>query len=177
MAEGRQAEPSYLSPTNTAPELARLYEIHAPRLVGMMWAFLGDRASAEDVVQDTFLRVGQRWRDIRDPSRAPAYLRSTAFNLARSRLRRRVVALRHMPEFPTPGPSAEEGTILRADQEEVAAALRSLPARQRACLILRYYDDMTDSQIAIDLGLSPSSVKTHIARGLASLESRLEGRR
>lgn len=158
------------------PELARLYELHAARLTGMMWAFLGDRAAAEDVVQDTFLRVGRRWRDVRDITSAPAYLRSTAFNVARSRLRRRVVALRHQAEPPGFGPSAEERTMLRADQQEVASALRALSPRQRACLVLRYYDDMTDAQIADDLGLSPSSVKTHVARGLATLETRLRGR-
>ena len=158
------------------PDLARLYELHAARLVGMIWVFLGDRQSAEDVVQDTFMRVSRRWSGIRDRGAAPAYLRATAFNLARSRLRHRVVVRRYRPEGPGVAASAEDRTMLRADQQEVAAALQTLPGRQRACLILRYYEDMTDVQIADDLGLSPSSVKTHIARGLAAVESRLRGR-
>jgi RNA polymerase sigma-70 factor (sigma-E family) len=166
----------YLTQRAIEPDLATLYRIHASRLIGLMWAFLGDRAMAEDVVQDTFVRVGRRWADIRDMCSAPAYLRSTAFNLARSRLRHRVVARRHTVEAPGLSPSAEDRTMLRAEQQEVADALQALSARQRACLVLRYYEDMTDVQIAADLGLSPSSVKTYIARGLAALDSRLEGR-
>ena len=156
--------------------ITRLYGAYAAELTGLIWAFLGDRAAAEDVVHESFMRLHQHWNRLRDPARAPAYLRSTAFNLSRSRLRHGVVVSRHAPEAPAASSSAEEGTMLRADQEEVADALRSLPGRQRACLVLRYYADLTDVQIAADLGLSPSSVKTHIGRGLAALETRLAGR-
>ena len=156
--------------------ISRLYRAHVVELTGMIWAFLGDRAAAEDVVHESFMRMHQHWHRLRDPARAPAYLRSIAFNLSRSRLRHGAVVSRHKPEALAAISSAEEGTMLRADQQEVADALHSLPGRQRACLVLRYYADMTDVQIAADLGLSPSSVKTHIARGLAALETRLAGR-
>ena len=154
--------------------VSALYRSHAADLVGMIWAFLGDRPAAEDITQEAFLRLRQRWGQLRDRASAPAYLRSTAFNLARSGLRHHLVVSRHAGETIVPLSSAEEGTMLRADQQEVADALRSLPPRQRACLVLRYYADMTDTQIAEHLGLSASSVKTHIARGLARLTAELE---
>jgi RNA polymerase sigma-70 factor (sigma-E family) len=158
-------------------DLAHVYRQHAAEMVGMLWAFLGNRGAAEDVVQDSFVKLSQKWGELRDPSSAAAYVRSTAFNLARSRLRHQLVVLRHRDAPPGWSASAEEGTILRADQIEVADALRSLPGRQRACVVLRYYADLTDNQIAGDLHISPSSVKTHLARGLASLEARLADRR
>jgi RNA polymerase sigma factor (sigma-70 family) len=113
---------------------------------------------------------------MRDQDRAAGYVRATAMNLARSRLRHRMVVLRHPPKHPVDAISAEEDVMLREDHREVVAALRRLPLRQRECLVLRYYAELTDNEIARTLGISANSVKTHLGRGMASLEVRLEAR-
>lgn len=106
--------------------------------------------------------------------RTPAYLRSIVLNLARDENRRGLVSLRHRLPM-TAASSAIDDTIeLRDDQRAVIAALRQLPNRQRTCLVLRYYDELSPGDIASSLGISPNSVKTHLQRGLANLESALE---
>ena len=156
--------------------LVDLYRDHAKELVEMLWVFVGDKGTAEDIVQEAFLRLHRAWSRLDHTRSVPAYLRATAFNLARSGFRRRMVALRHRPAAPPNAASAEAGAILREDQQEVAQALRRLPARQRECVVLRYWADLSDREIAATLGLSPNSVKTHLRRGLATLEQRLENR-
>ena len=96
---------------------------------------------------------------------------------ARSGFRRRLVALRHRPDPAPAVPPAADDVLLRDDQRAVIDALRALPARQRECLVLRFYADLSESEIASTLEISPNSVKTHVRRGLAALEARLEERR
>ncbi len=108
-----------------------------------------------------------------DGDRLPAYLRSAVLNGARSHLRHRRMARRHVQ--PVPGPSAgPEADPLAGDHDRVLVALRSLPDRQRAVLALRYYLDLPEAEIARTLGISAGSVKTHAHRGLATLAERLE---
>jgi RNA polymerase sigma-70 factor (sigma-E family) len=157
--------------------LVALYREHATRLVGMLTVYVGSQAAAEDLAQEAFLRTYRAWERVRDEDRAAAYLYKAAFNLARSGFRRRLVALRHRPE-PTPAVrAAVDDVVLRDDQRAVVDALRNLPARQRECLVLRFYADLSESEIASTLAISPNSVKTHVRRGLAALEARLEERR
>jgi RNA polymerase sigma-70 factor (sigma-E family) len=153
--------------------LVDLYRKHAKELVEMLWVFLGDRAAAEDIVQESFIRLHRAWPRLDHSRPLGGYLRTTAFNLARSGLRRRMVALRHRPAPMHDVASAEAGVVLREDQREVAAALRRLPARQRECIVLRYWADQTEAEIAATLGVSVNSVKTHLRRGMEALERRL----
>ena len=104
------------------------------------------------------------------------YLRATVMNLARSRMRRRLVARRRVEPTVRPAMSAEEHVVLLDDQQEVLDAVRSLPRRQRECLVLRYYLDLSEAEIASTLGISNGSVKSHSHRGLAALAQRLEER-
>ena len=96
-------------------------------------------------------------------------------NLARDHNRRGLVSLRHREALtPDQDPDAPEDRIVQSeDQDEVVVALRSLPPRQRDCLVLRFYLDLTEVQIADTLGISPNSVKTHCRRAMAGLRSRL----
>ena len=153
--------------------LVDLYRKHAKELVEMLWVFLGDRAAAEDIVQESFIRLHRAWPRLDHSRPLGGYLRTTALNLARSGLRRRMVALRHRPAAAADVPSPEAGVVLREDQQEVAAALRRLPARQRECIVLRYWADQSDTEIAATLGVSANSVKTHLRRAMAALERRL----
>ena len=158
-----------------ADGLADLYRSYAPDLLEMLWVFVGDKATAEDLVQEAFIRVHRAWPRL-DSSAARSYVRTTAFNLARSGFRRRMVALRHRPTGPGPAESPEVDVVLREDQREVTAALRRLPARQRQCVVLRYWTELGDQQIAAELGISVNSVKTHLRRGLVAMEKQLENR-
>jgi RNA polymerase sigma-70 factor (sigma-E family) len=155
--------------------VGEVYRAEAANLVRLARFFVDDRDAAEDLVQEAFIRLARSTHRIRDPERAPAYLRSIVLNLARDHNRRGLVSLRHQPAAePTP-PSIEEAMGTKEDQGIVIEALRQLPIRQRDCLVLRYYLELGVPQIASTLGLSPNSVKTHLSRGLRSLEHRLEG--
>lgn len=150
-----------------------LYRDHSKELVEMLWVFVGDKGTAEDIVQEAFLRLHRAWPRLDHTRSLAGYLRTTAFNVARSGFRRRLVARRHRPPAAAEAASAESGMMLREDQREVASALRGLSARQRECVVLRYWGDLSDREIAATLGVSANSVKTHLRRGLAALEQRL----
>ena len=157
--------------------IVQLYREHAAWLLGLLEVFVGDRATAEDLAQEAFLRTYRAWSRIGDQDRAAGYLRTTALNLARSGFRRRVVALRHRGAPPRDHVGADEVVVLRDEQREVVDALRELPRRQWECLVLRFYGDLSEAEIASTLGISANTVKTHTRRGLEALELRLEGTR
>ncbi len=159
-----------------------LYAAHWRALVRLAWLLLHDEPLAEDIVQDAFVAVHRRWDSLRDPAKATAYLRRSVVNGARSALRHRGVEQRHLA---TVGPSLTLGDLDRRDgpqdeavarerHHEMLAALAGLPERQREVLVLRYYLDLSEAQIAHALGISAGSVKSHASRGLAALRTRQE---
>ncbi|GAC1597511.1 MAG: SigE family RNA polymerase sigma factor [Acidimicrobiales bacterium] len=155
--------------------LAELYRAHAKALVEMLWVFVGERAEAEDLCQEAFIRLHRVWNRIDRTADVGAYLRTIAFNLARSGFRRHQIARRLHPLPDAAGaPAADEGVELRTDQRELLGALRRLPARQRECVVLRYWQEQSDTEIAVTLGISPNSVKTHLRRAMDSLERYVE---
>lgn len=156
--------------------VADLFREHARSLVRMARLFADDRNAAEDLVQEAFLRLRRALPRIEKPARAVAYLRSIVLNLARDHNRRGLVSLRHRPPTNEAQATVEDRLVLREDQRQVIDALNSLPTRQRDCLVLKYYLDLTTLAIAETLGLSVNSVKTHVRRGMAALEARLEDR-
>jgi RNA polymerase sigma-70 factor (ECF subfamily) len=156
-------------------EVADLYRLEATNLVRLARFFVDDRDAAEDLVQEAFIRFARTSGRIRDAERTSAYLRSIVLNLARDHNRRGLVSLRHRPSAEPEGPSLDEMVALAADQLLVIEALRELPRRQRDCLVLRYYMELTVSEIGTTLGISGNSVKTHLQRGLRSLELALGG--
>lgn len=153
--------------------VADLYRAESANLVRLARFFVDDRNAAEDLVQEAFIRLARTAGRIRDAERAPAYLRSIVLNLARDHNRRGLVSLRHQPAADPAPPSVEDEIGVREDQRRVIEALRGLPKRQRDCLVLRYYLELSVGEIASDLGLSVNSVKTHLQRGLRSLEMQL----
>lgn len=157
--------------------IADLFNEHARSLVRLARFFVDDRNAAEDLVQEAFLRLHGSFHRIENRDRAVAYLRSIVLNLARDHNRRGLLSLRHrLPEEQGPA-SVEDRIVMREDQREVFDALQSLPNRQRDCLVLRYYLNLNPPDIAATLRLSVNSVKTHLRRGLAALEIRLEAKR
>lgn len=154
-------------------ELEAAYREHYRSLVRLASLLVDDVGTCEEIVQDAFVRVWRRGPALRDDDRLPAYLRSAVLNGARSHLRHRGVARRHLQPVPDPTEGPEAGA-LAGDADRVLAALRTLPDRQREVLALRYYLDLTEAEIAATLRISAGSVKTHAHRGLATLAERLE---
>ena len=146
-------------------------------MVRLASLLLHDVGEAEEVVQEAFVAAYARWDRVRDADSAPAYLRSAVLNLARSRMRHRKVVARLAPPPAGSVPATDE--VIEADDERrrMIGALRTLPARQCECLVLRYYLDLSEAEIAATLGISAGSVKTHTHRGLAALARRLESGR
>ena len=163
-------------PLHAVTDLAGAYHEHYASLVRLASLLLDDVGSCEEVVQDAFVRIWQQGAELRSPDKLPAYLRSAVLNGARSRLRRRLVQRRHLATVPPPGSqrAAEDDALAGDPDRAVLGALRRLPDRQREVLVLRYYLDLPEAEIAATLGISPGSVKTHAHRGLATLASRLE---
>jgi RNA polymerase sigma-70 factor (sigma-E family) len=158
-------------------EVAALFRAEYRSLVRLATLLLGDRGSAEEVVQDAFVKLQLGWRRIREPEKAPAWLRSAVLNGARSQLRHRDVRRRHLEVVVDRVDSAEAGAIASDEHRRVIAALRTLPERQREALALKFYLDLSEAETATAMGVSAGSVKTHVHRGLAALASILEEER
>jgi RNA polymerase sigma-70 factor (sigma-E family) len=154
--------------------VTELYSTHYRSLVRLAALLIRDVATAEEVVQDSFVAMHTGWRRLCDSDKALSYLRQSVVNRSRSVLRPRVVADRNAPEPPADMPNAEHGAIVLLERSAVMAALRALPPRQREVLVLRYYGDMSEAQVASVMGISRGSVKTHTASAMSALRSVLE---
>src|SRR3954470_24925714 len=153
-----------------------LFHAEGQSLVRLARLFVDDRDAAEDIVQEAFLRLSRHAGKINDIERAPAYLRSIVLNLARDNNRRGLVSLRH---HATRGRDVDVGIdtadqfVRSEDHRRVLDAVRKLPARQRDCVTLRYFEEMSIDDIANTLGVSMNSVKTHLQRAMAALDRTL----
>ena len=155
--------------------LEQLYAAHWRQLVRLSVLLVRDQGAAEEIVQDSFVAVHDRWSRLRDPEHGLAYLRQSVVNRSRSHLRHRKVVLAHAERQPTPGsaPGADHPSYDVARRAAVLDALRRLPQRQREVLALRYYLDLTEAEIADALGISRGAVKSHASRGAAALRADL----
>jgi len=143
--------------------LADLYRREYAGLVRLAHLLTGSNEAAEDLVQDAFVRLHRSWARADRPA---AYLRTTVVNRCRTWQRRQVLERRHRP---APGP-AEAATEAR----ELLDALARLGARQRAALVLRFYADLPEAEIAAALGCRPGTVKSLLHRGLRRLEEMID---
>jgi len=146
-----------------------LYHEHALSLIRLAHIMLGSRAGAEDIVHDAFCGLYRRWEHLTDPGNALGYVRSSVLNGCRTALRRSRLADLTRSYQPAAA-SAEAAALSGEERREVVRALRRLPERQREVLVLRYYLDLPDEQIAADLGIRPSTVRSTRHRALAALE-------
>jgi RNA polymerase sigma-70 factor (sigma-E family) len=158
----------------------RLFRERYGELVRMARLLVDDTETAEEVVQEAFVRLYGGWRRLRDPERAEAYLRSSVWNLARDSLRRRRTRRAHDARRPEPPPDAAgpADTVVHDAhrsrvEAELAAALDRLPARQRECVLLRYWGELPEKDVAATLGIGTGSVKRHVHRALARLATDL----
>jgi RNA polymerase sigma-70 factor (sigma-E family) len=161
--------------TNTEAEqaLAAAFADHYDRLCRLAFLILGDKGRAEESVMEAFLRVFRRWDRLREPERVDAYLCRTVVNLCRSRLRRWAVELRANEASGGARPW-ERDELRSVVHNEVWEAVRRLPPRQRAAVVLRYYLDLSEREVAETLRCSPGTVKSQLAKARASLGRRLK---
>jgi RNA polymerase sigma-70 factor (sigma-E family) len=165
-----------LSPGASASVTA-LYAEHALGLVRLAVVLTGDQATAEDIVQDAFFGLYRRWDQLQDTTAPLGYVRVSVVNGCRTALRRRSrfglgvgadigVESADRPEMAA---SVEDRALLSEAQRTVAAALRRLPQRQREALVLRYYLELSEAEIAATMGISRGTVKSATHRGLAAI--------
>ena len=152
--------------------LAALYALHYRALVRLAALLLDEPAACEDVVQEAYVRVHGRPRRLEDPDKALAYLRQTVVNLARSALRRRLVARRLAP--PPERRVTGDAAYATVERDALVRALRSLPRREREAVALRYFVDLSEAQAAALMGCAVGSVKGYTSRGLAKLGALLK---
>jgi RNA polymerase sigma-70 factor (sigma-E family) len=160
---------------SAAAAVGALYQSHAVGLIRLAYLMLGDRPSAEDAVQDAFCGLYRHWDRLADPDRALAYVRTAVLNGCRSALRRRTLG-RRLNTYQPPGASAEATALGNEERHEVLQAVRRLPDRQREALVLRFYLDLPEREIARIMGLRPGSVRSATHRALKTLARSLEKR-
>ncbi|MFI8264104.1 MULTISPECIES: SigE family RNA polymerase sigma factor [unclassified Streptomyces] len=172
-AAAAAAEPVVVAGT-TVDHLTETYQAHYRSLLGLAALLLDDTASCEDVVQEAFIRVHSARNRVRDRDKTLAYLRQTVVNLSRSALRRRILGLKLLSKPMPDMASAEEGAYDQLERDDLIKAMRGLQRRQREVLVLRYFADMTETQVAETLGVSLGSVKAYGSRGIAALRVAME---
>ena len=150
--------------------LAGLYARHHPELVRVAFALTGDWALAEDLAQEAFVRAWRSWDRLSQAQSAQAYLRAIVVNLARSSLRRQFREIRGASRWP--GQSVVAEAHLGASVDLLRAVAR-LPIRKRACVVLRFYLDLSEAETAAVLGVSVGTVKSQTAKGLRALRESL----
>jgi RNA polymerase sigma factor (sigma-70 family) len=143
--------------------LFRARYLEMVRLAGLLGA-----DDPEDIAQEAFTRLVNRQPDLGDGQAALGYLRATVVNLTRNRHRHLRVVRRRGPAAAAPE-SCEQAAIAYEDHQEVIAALAGLPSRRREAIVLRYWLDLPEREIAAAMGVSPGTVKSHVSRGLAAL--------
>ncbi|MEU9505611.1 SigE family RNA polymerase sigma factor [Micromonospora sp. NPDC048170] len=140
------------------------YQAHFHRLAVQLYAYLGDHAEAQDLTQEAFCRVLERWDRISAYDDPSAWVRRVAWNLATSRLRRVRTAVRHLArqrEEHVPGPEPDRVALSRA--------LASLPASQRRAIVLRHLAHLSVAEIADQMGAPEGTVRSWLSRGRATL--------
>jgi RNA polymerase sigma-70 factor (sigma-E family) len=171
--EPRPADPGEACTADEA--VTALYATEYASLVRLATLLIGDPGTAEEVVQDCFVGLHQRWPRLQHQGTGAAYLRRSVVNRCRSVQRHRRVVDRFLRRAqPETTPSAESAAVDIDRYADVLAAVRTLPGRQREVLVLRYYLDLSEAQTAQVMGISPGAVKSHTARALAALRRVLE---
>jgi RNA polymerase sigma-70 factor (sigma-E family) len=167
-APGPEREGLDLRDPERDTQISRLFDEYHQQLVRLA-ALLGAGHDAEDVVAEAFYDLHRRWNRLRDPAKAVPYLRAAVCNQVRMRLRHLAVVRRYVEPVRPDVHSAEYEVVAREEHREVAAALRRLPARQRQALVLRYWLDLSEREVAEVMGISAGAVKSHTSRGLTAL--------
>ena len=180
-AAGDVITPDAVAPSATADmgwsadrAVLELYAEHYRPLVYLAAMLVRDTPMAEEVVQDAFVAMHGAWPRLRDEQKALAYLRQSVVNRCRSVLRNRAVVGPSLQTGPPDRPGAAHDALVALERDSVRAVLRDLPERQREAIVLRYYADLSEEEIAAAMGISRGAVKSHTARGMSALRAALE---
>jgi RNA polymerase sigma-70 factor (sigma-E family) len=150
--------------------ITALYEAHAVGLIRLGVVMLGNRQAAEDVVQEAFCGLYRRWGQLAQTDRALPYVRASVLNGCRSELRAGLRnARRPAKALPASAASAEDLALVGEEHRQVLAALQRLPDRQREALVLRYFLDLPEPEIARSMGITEGTVKSTTSRALTAL--------
>lgn len=169
-SQARQASAGW----SASEVVTEIYTAHYNQLVRLAVMLVHDVQTAEEVVQDAFEAMHLAWHRLRETEKALAYLRQAIVNKSRSELRHRKVVEAHAPKPAPDEQSAEHAALTLIERTAVTSALRALPARQREAIVLRYYGDFCEADIAKAMGISKGAVKSHTARAMAALKLALE---
>ena len=161
---GAHSGPDAGNSAGNGADLESLFVLERVPMVRLATLMVGSRAIAEEVVQDAFASVSERWNGLERPG---AYLRTTVVNGCSQTLRRRSVEDRHRPDTLEITGEIPERLI------ELRGALDRLTDRQRIVMVLRYFVDMPDEEIAQMLDVRPSTVRSLAHRALAVLRKEL----
>jgi RNA polymerase sigma-70 factor (sigma-E family) len=154
--------------------LAELYRLHIDEAFRLAYLLTGNRELAEDMAHDAFVRLAGRLLHLRQPGDFSAYLRRTVVNVTMSQFRRRRVEQRYLRRAATiRHPEPTEPDVATRDQMRLA--LLRLPARQRTAIVLRFYEDLSDSQTAEFMSCRPGTVRSLVARGMQTLRPLIRG--
>ena len=152
-----------------------MYGDHYRSLVRMAALLVGDVATAETVVQDSFVAMHSAWRRLRDSESALAYLHRSVVNRSRSALRhQRVTGRNRARRVPGVRSTPREAPLLL--EFAMVRALRALPLRQREALVLIYCGDLTEAQAASAMGIRPGAVKGHLSQAIEALRGGWESK-
>ena len=157
--------------------LGELYLRHADGAVRLAYLLTRDHTLAEDLVQEAFARLAGRLVHLRDPDAFDAYLRRTVVNLSNSYFRRKRVERAYLErargEMGTRPDQGSDGP--HEDGEALWRALGRLSGRQRAAIVLRFYEDLPERRVAEILNCRPGTVKSLVSRGLETLRNEIRG--
>jgi RNA polymerase sigma-70 factor (sigma-E family) len=160
------------APAAAGGGIDELYRRNAPGALRLAYFLTGDRELAEDLVQEAFVRVAGRFRHLRVPDAFDAYLRRTIVNLFTSQLRRRKLERAYLERHKGAEPVDQPDDP--AMRDELWRALQLLPERQRAAVVLRYYEDLSEHDTAAILGVSAGAVGQLVVRAMATLRDHVK---
>jgi RNA polymerase sigma-70 factor (sigma-E family) len=153
--------------------VAALYLAHYRPLVRVAALLVRDLATAEEIVQDSFVAVHAAWPGLPDTDHALSYLRRSVVDRSRSVLRQHVLIANISPQLAPGLPAGQSEMSIEVERSAFISALWTLPARQREVVVLWYFADLSASQIASATGISEGAVKVHAARAMSSLRAEL----
>ena len=163
------------SPQDADREVTALYLTHYRPLVRMAALLVQDLAAAEEIVQDSFVAVHAAWRKLPDAEHALSYLHRSVVDRSRAALRRHIVVDKLAPDVPS-GPDLPSGpgeASIEVERSAFISALWTLPPRQREVVVLRYFADLPETQVASATGISETAVKAYTAQAMSSLRTEL----
>jgi RNA polymerase sigma-70 factor (sigma-E family) len=166
-----QTTPTTKADRASGGRLEELYRAHAPDALRLAYLLTGDRGLAEDLAQDAFVKVFGRFHDLRNRDAFWWYLRRTIVNLSHSHFRRRRIE-RAWLERQYPDESHTDPDI--GERERLRTALLSLRPEQRAAIVLRYFEDLSEADTAQALGVAVGTVKSMVSRGMDRLRKELD---